>query len=153
MLSMSALSIDADDTLQVSTLISYSLSTAQNSTPSSSAKAKSWAAAPLVSGERIRHATTRNMVTAANGNHQKARTTAMSRKAIRKQTGATGYLEGGGWNAMSVYSPRTLMIATIAQRYHLASKRCAAVREDHSAGRTCFLPSNFMNRLHFFLAS
>ena len=68
-LSQSALSTtdNANDTLQVSTLTSYLHSTARNSTPSSSAKAKLWAAAPLASGERTCHAHNENMTTAGNG--------------------------------------------------------------------------------------
>ena len=55
-LSVLALGMDAYNTLKVSTLTFYWPSTARSSTPSSSAKAKSWAAVPLASGKRNRHA-------------------------------------------------------------------------------------------------
>lgn len=65
-LSFSAIGVDPNNTLQACTSISYSPSMARNSTPSSSAKAKSWAAAPLASGERICHAHNENMATATS---------------------------------------------------------------------------------------
>lgn len=62
-----AIGMDVYDSLQVSTLTFYWPSTARNSTPSSSAKVKSWAAVPLASGKRIRHAHNGNMATATRG--------------------------------------------------------------------------------------
>lgn len=63
----SALGLDAYDTLQGSTLTFYSPSTARNSTPSLSAKVKSWAAALLASGSIISRAHDENMATATSG--------------------------------------------------------------------------------------